>query len=383
MKSAIWFFVTCTLLVVPACHAVGEAEGMGEITRSFSVEKGGKLVVDTESGDIRISPWEKTEVFVRVDGVRERDSDRVKMAQSGNTVSVQYRTRWGWIGGSRNIKFEINVPLQFDVELETAGGDIDIRGALTGAVKGKTSGGDIRMESVLGPVSVKTSGGDITAKKIGGDGMLKTSGGHIRVGRAGGDLEVGTAGGDIKVENVSKNLTAKTAGGDIVIGDVGGEAVVSTAGGDINVGKVIRKAALSSAGGDIELRGATGVVTAKTAGGDIKLEDVYGSVEAKTAGGDVFAEITPSGKGKSRLSSSGGDVKLYIPETAKATIDARIRVRLWPMETSEYEIVSDFKPEKHERVDDEIRATILLNGGGEEIALSTVNSNIEIRKLRK
>lgn len=140
---------------------------------------------------------------------------------------------------------------------------------------------------------------------------------------------------------------------------------------------------LETAGGDIELRGASGVVTAKTAGGDIKLDGISGSVEAKTAGGDVVAEMTPSGKGKSRLSSSGGIVKLFIPETAKATIDARIRVRLWPMEKSQYEIVSDFRPEKHERGDDEIHATILLNGGGEEIALSTVNANIEIRKLRK
>lgn len=379
--------VAIAFSIFPVYDAVAEVETApeetGEITQSFSVTKGGRLEVDTESGDIRILPWEKNEVFVRVDGVSERDSDRVKMSQSGNTVTVRYRSRWGWFSGGRNVRFEINVPSQFDIELETAGGDIDIRGIITGEVKGQTSGGDIRIENIIGSVSMKTSGGDISAKKVQGKSALKTSGGDIQVGVAGGDIEAVTAGGDIKIDEAGKNLTAKTAGGDITVGDAGGDAILSTAGGDVSVGKVSGKAVLSTAGGDIELRGATGIVTAKTAGGDIKLENVSGSVEAKTAGGDVVAEVIPTRNGKSRLSSSGGDVKLYIPENAKATISARIKVHNWPIGKNEYEIVSDFKPEKHERDDDEIRAIILLNGGGEDISLSTVNANIEIRKLRK
>jgi DUF4097 and DUF4098 domain-containing protein YvlB len=384
MKTFLWSVVVCTLLFVPARHAIAGAEPEGgEISRSFSVSKGGRLEVSAESGDIRVSPWEKNEVSVRVDGVAERDSDRVKMEQSGNTVTVRYRGKWYWHGGGRDVRFEINVPKQFDIDLETAGGDIDVRGTLTGELKGRTSGGDIGLEDITGTVSMKTSGGDITARKIQGAGTLKTSGGDIKVGSTSGDLEATTSGGDIRIDNVGKNLVAKTAGGDITVGDVGGEATVSTAGGDVIVGKVSGKATLSTAGGDIELRGASGVVTAKTAGGDVKLENISGSVEAKTAGGDVIAQLTPGGKGKSKLSSAGGDVKLYLPESAKATIEALIRVHSWLGGKSEYEIVSDFKSEKYNRDDGEINAMFILNGGGENITLSTVNANIEIRKLKK
>lgn len=383
MKTFLWFAVALAMVAFPAFHAVGESEEGGEISRSFTVGKGGRLEVSAESGDIRISPWEKSEVFIRIDGVAERDSDRVRMTQSGNTVTVRYRGKWGWLGKGRDVRFEISIPSQFDIELETAGGDLDLRGTLTGEISGQTSGGDIKLENVVGTVSMKTSGGDISAKKIQGNGTLKTSGGDIKIEAGSGDVEAITSGGDIRVDNVGKNLVAKTAGGDITVGDVGGEATVSTAGGDIMVGKVSGKASMSTAGGDIKLKGATGVVAAKTAGGDVRLENVSGSVEAKTAGGDVVAELTPSGTGKSKLSSAGGDVKLYLPENAKATIEARIRVHDWPLSGSEYEIVSDFKSEKYDREEGEIRAMFVLNGGGENISLSTVNANIEIRKLKK
>lgn len=386
MKTFLWLLVAIVFIAFPAYHALGNSEEAGEVTKSFSVSKGGRLEVDTESGDIQITPWEKNEVLVRVDGVSERDSDRVKITQSGNTVSVRYRGKWGWLSGrGQDVRFEISIPSQFDIELETSGGDIDIRGNVTGELKGQTSGGDIRLENVVGTVSMKTSGGDVSAKRIQGNGTLKTSGGDIKIGTTSGDLEVITSGGDIKVDNVGKSLIAKTAGGDIIVGDVGGEATASTAGGDVRVGKVSGKASLSTAGGDIELRGASGIVTSKTAGGDIKLENVTGSIVAKTAGGDVIAELIPSGKGKSKLSSAGGDVKLYIPDNAKATIEARIRIHGWWGSRNEYEIISDFKSEKYDKDEDagEIRALYVLNEGGEDISLSTVNANIEIRKLRK
>jgi hypothetical protein len=111
-----------------------------------------------------------------------------------------------------------------------------------------------------------------------------------------------------------------------------------------------------------------------------------GSVEAKTFGGDIRAELTPGGKGRSRLTSSNGTIWLYIPETARATITARIRIQgWWRTERDEYKVRSDFKEESSSRDEDErtIESRYVLNGGGESIALETVNSDIEIRKLTK
>ena len=182
---------------------------------------------------------------------------------------------------------------------------------------------------------------------------------------------------------MAKTLEARTAGGDIEVGDAGGEVELSTSGGDIRVGKVSGEARLSTAGGNLELKGATGRVVAKTSGGDIRLHSVTGSVEARTAGGEVEAEISPSGKGSSRLVSSGGRIRLFLAENAKASVEAMIRVHgSWGKRGDRYQVKSDFKADTYEKDEDdeEIRATYMINGGGERIDVETVNADIEIRK---
>jgi DUF4097 and DUF4098 domain-containing protein YvlB len=337
--------------------------GESKQSKSFSVSKGGELEVSVSGGDIRLTTWDKDEVYVVVEGIDEEDLDDLKMTQSGNTVRVDYRPRWN---GSSDAFFKINIPSQFDADVRTSGGNIELRGTMKGKLTGSTSGGDIRTANIDGTTYLKTSGGDIW------------------IGTVSAEAEVKTSGGDIKVEKVGKSLKASTAGGDVEVGDVGGDAVLSTAGGEVKVGKVSGSASLKTAGGDIELKSASGTVDAKTAGGNVRLENITGSIEAKTAGGDVSAELIPSGKGRSELRSSGGNVLLFLPSDAKATIDATIRIRgQWRRRSQEYEIRSDF-PEESKTVDkeeEEIHAVYKLNGGGDMIRLETANGNIEIRKM--
>jgi hypothetical protein len=371
---------TLAALFMMALASAGEE---GSRSKSFSVSKGGTMEVSTSRGDIRISPWEKNEVSIAVEGLDDEELDKIKMTQNGNIVRISYRSRWD--DGSGHVRFSISVPSQFNLDMNTSGGDLEVKGGLTGKIDGSTSGGDIKLGNVFGgPVEVTTSGGDISTGKIEGDGSLKTAGGDIQVGSVNGSLSVNTSGGDINVETVTKSLDAKTAGGSINIGNVGGEVHVSTSGGDIKVGKVSGKATLNTAGGDIDLKGASGNVNAKTSGGDVKLQNITGSINAKTSGGEVEAELIPSGKGGSKLSSSGGDVRLYIDENSKATIEATIRLDGWGSRKSRYVVKSEFPKESYETDEeaDEIRAVYKLNGGGELIELSTSNSFIEIHKLR-
>jgi DUF4097 and DUF4098 domain-containing protein YvlB len=350
--------------------------------KSFNVGKGGTLEVSTSVGDIHIKPWEKNEVSVAVEGLEDEELDRVKITQSGNTVRVSYRSRWN--NSSDHVLFDVQVPQQYNLDLSTSGGDLAVNGSLNGKIDGSTSGGDIKLGDVVGgPVDVSTSGGNIKTGTIQGDGILKTAGGDIQVEKVNGQLTVNTSGGNIRVMTVSKSLDAKTAGGDITIGDVGGEASVSTSGGDITVGKVSGDATLGTAGGDIELKGASGDVQAKTSGGDVRLENITGSIDARTSGGEVSAELIPSGKGGSKLSSSGGNIRLSIAPQSKATIEATIRMNGWGFHKSQYVVRSEFPKESYETDEDggEIRAVYKLNGGGEVIELSTVNSDIEIHKL--
>lgn len=381
-------FFAALMLAVPFFLAFTQAEDQGSRSKSFTVGKGGTIEVSVDGGDIRVNSWDKSEVFVRAEGIDEENLSRLKMEQTGNTVRVEYRNRRGWSSG--RTRFEITIPSQFNTDLRTSGGDIEIRGDIDGRIKGSTSGGDVILGNISkGTVDMSTSGGDMRTGDIQGDVTLRTSGGDIELGKVGGNVEVKTSGGDIRVESVGKTLRASTSGGDIAIGDVGGEATVSTSGGNVKVRRVAGWASLATSGGDIELMSASGKVKAKTSGGDIRLEDITGSIEAATAGGDVTAELKPSGTGRSSLSSAGGEITLYVPENAKATVEAVIEIEgRWGSGRREYDVKSDFKEDTYDKGGRDgggrdIRAVYKLNGGGEDIFLKTVNSNIFIKKLRR
>jgi DUF4097 and DUF4098 domain-containing protein YvlB len=358
------------------------ADHQDKKSQSFTVDKGGLLDVSTETGSIEVQVWDKNEVFVEAEYLDDEESEGLSMSQSGNTVRVHYRS----YDHSSDVHFRINVPAQFNLELETSGGDITIKGKLTGKVNGHTSGGDIRIDYVNGDVEMETSGGDITAKDIMGDLKLETSGGDIETGWVDGEASLRTAGGDIRVNGVGKNLKASTAGGNITFGEIRGTAEVSTAGGNIKGKKSGNKITMKTAGGNIELSEGWSSTVAKTAGGDIVMSKINGSIEAKTAGGDVEVELFPEATGHSVLSTAGGKVVLMIPENAKATIDAEIRIEgRWKSRINEYSIRSDFKANSEEKDEEkhEIRASYILNGGGQQIDLKTVNSDIEIRRVKK
>ena len=379
MRTKVFFtimvlIVTCSVYAQKQQHAHGESK-----SQTFQVGKGGRLEVAISSGDIHVSSWQKSEVSVKVEGLDPEELDQLKMTQTGDSVRVTFRPEWG----SHHVRFTFQIPVDYNTDLHTSGGDIQLQGTFRGLLEGSTSGGDIRLGDVEGKVDMSTSGGDVSAGKITGTVQLRTSGGDIRMTNCSGDVDVSTSGGNIMVGNVGKTLNARTAGGDIEVGDVGGEATISTAGGDIRVGKVTGSVTMKTAGGDIILRGGSGMIRGKTAGGDINMQDLTGSVEASTAGGDVTAQLRPSGKGRSRLSSSGGDVVLYVPANAKANIDALIDIHgRW--EEGEYQIVSDFKSQTYDADASvkEIHGTYVLNGGGEQIFLETTNGNIYIRTLR-
>jgi len=345
----------------------------GAPTKSFTVSKGGTLEVSVSQGDIRILPWDRNEVLVKVPGSDEEDMEDFRIVQDGNNVVVR--------GDSNVVRLEVNVPSQFNLDLHTSGGEIEIRGPMTGELKGSTSGGDINLSDAGPVVDFRTSGGNVVASKILGDASLQTSGGDLEVQNVSGNLDAVTQGGNVTIGNVDKTLKVRSGGGNIEIGNVGGPASISTGGGELIVGKVSGNVDLSTGGGSIQLNGGTGTITARTGGGDITLKAISGAVQAKTGGGDVVADLIP--KGASRLISAGGDIELSIPDNSKITIDAVIRIRgRWSDAIEESDIVSDFKAANYTKDSNakEIRGQYVLNGGGENIYLETVNGSIEIRK---
>jgi len=367
------------LVIFTAASIFVYADNNSEVTKTFKVNKGGTLKVEIAAGDININSWSKNEVTVKIDGVDDEDRNLIDISQSGNTINVSLKGSGNW--GNNDV--DISVPSEFNLDLNTNQGDVNVNSSIVGTVQVYTAGGDINLKDVKGNTNVKTSGGDITTGSINGDLELSTNGGDVKVGNVNGKGEVRTMGGSIDMKNIGKELDAKTFGGDISIGSIGGNAKVKTLGGSISIGKISGSANVQTNGGNIKLDGASGDTKAKTLGGNISLYNITGNIDASTASGNVYAELTPSGKGKSNISSLSGTVKLLIDPNAKATIEAD--VKMGDMDETEKMIESDFPAKNFEKGDHSpnVKVTYLINGGGELIKLSTMNDKIFIKKLSK
>lgn len=368
------------LLVCNSVFALGSQ--LKDLTKTFDVNKGTEMMVHINPGDITINTWETNQVKVLVKGLRASEYDDVTMEMRNNHFIVEYDES----SGTSDVEFIFTVPTNLHMRLNTTGGNININDKVIGKVSVNTAGGDINTEDMQGTLSCRTLGGNVKLGNINGELSVSTQGGDIKVGYVTGkSASLTTMGGDITVSNTEGSFQATTYGGDIKIGDVGDDAKAVTYGGEIRLGNVSGNVTMETYGGDLFLESARGSVNADTKGGDITLKNIVGSVKAKTAGGDVSIELTPSESGKSTIKTSGGDIELIIPEDAKVTIEAEIRLHGSARgETERYTISSDFLNLDSNISEDGkwIRLNYTLNGGGHNINMRTTMSNIKIIKQK-
>ena len=351
-------------------------------SKSFKVSKGGLIKISLTTGNIRINTWDKNEVNVRMENMGDADemnAHQIKIYQSGNTVTVENRGGGGWPNSN---DVSVSVPTEFNADLNTNQGNIDIRADLNGTVSVFTGGGDITVKNITGKINFKSYGGGINTNNIGGDADISTNGGDIECGNFSGNAELKTLGGSITVGNVSRNLNASTNGGEITTGEIGGKAEVVTLGGEIDIKKVASSATVKTNGGNIKLSGSNGPVNAVTMGGNIDLYKVSGPVQVKTFAGDIYTELEAVGNSSSKISTLSGNISLYINPSEKATIKCEAKNASYG--SGEKAIVSDFNPEsyKESQYSGFTDASYNLNGGGQQISLSTLNGGIKIKKLK-
>lgn len=296
------------LLAAPAL-AAGRIERVVE--KSFNVSAAGTLRVETQGGEIRISPTTDKVVKVtakqriRADSEAEADELLKKLdlsfAQDGNnvTATAKYERqpsgfRWGsW--PPVQVDFIISVPQDFATDLNTSGGGVTI-GDLKGKVNARTSGGSIKLGKMGGDVLARTSGGGISLEEAGGSVDLDTSGGNITVGRVAGKANLETSGGGIRIESVQGALRANTSGGNIraaIAGPLKEDCVLSTSGGGVNV--TVDKTASFR-------------LDASTSGGGVDASGLTITMEKGGAGKSRLAGAVNGGGPLLKLRSSGGNI---------------------------------------------------------------------------
>jgi len=229
-------------------------------SHSFKVSSQTLFEVRTDGGEIEITPGNNYEVQVEIYGSKKSIEHYDFIFKSDDEVIKvigERKTKWNFLS-NLSLKYKIKIPLKFDINASTAGGDVKV-GGISGKHSLNTSGGDVWADEVSGTLKARTSGGDIKifasnteidAKSSGGDiwleysgdnkGMdLVTSGGYIKIyipKNFNAEIDAVTLGGDIKCEfelNKVRSLSKHKINGEINNG--GRRISAKTSGGDIRV----------------------------------------------------------------------------------------------------------------------------------------------------
>lgn len=310
MKTLLPVLTLGALLVAPAAL---QAKITRLAEKTFTVQPGGSFKANTQGGDIIIRTEDVSTVHITAKQVvrasTEQEADEIlshltlTMEQSGNEViaEAKYEKRpvghWFSNWPPVNVSFEVTVPKNFNLNLNTSGGDIKAA-SIKGDIRARTSGGNLTFDRVDGEIDAHTSGGDIVLKEGTARAKLGTSGGDVQVDRAGGPTEVATSGGDITINSVTQLLSATTSGGNVratLTEPMKQDTVLSTSGGDVRV-KVVK-------GAGFEL-------DASTSGGDVRAEGVTITIAKGGVGRSRLAGSVNGGGPRLKLRSSGGDISV-------------------------------------------------------------------------
>jgi hypothetical protein len=309
-----------------------QAQTQGDIQKTFSVQPGGKLVMDVEPGSIEVKTTGDSRIVVDVFRKVERGSEsraeeilrqhEVNFEQQGNDLTIRakfpHENFRFWRRSGLQVRYVVSIPREFNVDL-------------------KTSGGGISVDDLKGEVRVKTSGGGLKFGKIEGPIVGNTSGGSVSLAGCNGKVEVRTSGGGINIGSGTGELLAETSGGGIEIADFAGDAFV------------------------------------RTSGGGIRINRIEGAIDASTSGGPIVAALGAQPKKDCRLHTSGGGITVELDESLSLNINA---------EASGGGVSTDLPlTVQGELQKGSLRGT--LNGGGQALILQTSGGSIRLRKLGK
>ncbi len=276
---------------------------------TISVERGMRLDLRNQAGEIRLTTWQRDAVRIvatpangmRIDAQLSGSVLRVRPSASRDVDDRTGRRRRrgierqeAWELGDA-VEFEVTVPSYMDIELSGVETEMTVTGT-------------------AGNISVETSEGAIVIR--GGDGFVyaRTSDGNIRIENARGRIEVSSSSGDLWVRDVSGEVTAETVDGDVTLVNVDSRQVTArTVDGAITFNGPVHdrgRYRLSTHDGDVTVtipQGTNATVSVANYEGDFETQF---PVTLRGARGHRVDFILGDGSATLMLESFEGDVRL-------------------------------------------------------------------------
>jgi DUF4097 and DUF4098 domain-containing protein YvlB len=384
-------------------------------TLKVDAEKPVILTVADDAGDVTVTGGDVKTVEVKVvktayDSTQARAAEEVKtikytIEQNGNTITLKYEIpkSMNFNNNINTVDFIVTVPTETSVSVDT-------------------SFGAVAVQDVQGAVDLSNDFGDVTAKNIEGELAVQSNSGEINVEAVdAGDknVEIKTDFGDITLEQIkAKDVSATSNSGTVTFTNVraAGAAYIKTDFGntayengsaatltlDTNSGKtkiikvnVTKELKIQNDFGDIDLTQAmagsydlhtnSGGITIDGAKGKLKAYTDFGNIEISNAKSVTLDIKTNSGTiefrgslgaGPHNVKSDFGNIALALPTDTKLNVD---------LKTDFGKIKSDLPitvtlTESSSSDKDQIAGVI--NGGGEELIVSTNSGGISITAIK-
>ena len=220
------FFRLEMLGIVPIFGMTKVQAGMqDEINKSFKVQPGGLLTVDSDVGNVEIKTGSSDTVSVeikrrlKVDGQAAAELLKnltIDLSQSGNNVNVIVKLVDDNNQTNRRkiqMDFLVSMPLNFNLNLRTVG-SANV-GHVQGTVNAKTAGGSLVIGNVDGPLTARSGGGSLTIGNVVGDLDARSGGGSINAGRIAGRVTANAGGGSVSIEEATDAIDATASGGSV------------------------------------------------------------------------------------------------------------------------------------------------------------------------
>ena len=196
-----------------------------EINKSFKVQPGGQLTVDSDVGNVEIKTGSSDTVTVdikrrlKVDGQAADELLKnltIDLSQSGNNVNVIVKLVDDNNQTNRRkiqLDFLVSMPLNFNLKLRTVG-SANV-GHVQGTVNASTAGGSLVIGNVDGPLTARSGGGSLTIGNVVGDLDARSGGGSVNAGRITGRVTANAGGGSVSIEEATDAIDATASGGSV------------------------------------------------------------------------------------------------------------------------------------------------------------------------
>jgi DUF4097 and DUF4098 domain-containing protein YvlB len=193
------------------------------LEHTFQTPNGASLEVSIPSGDIEVETDGTDETYVSIDG-DERLLEHVEVHSNGDRVSIRLREKgkFGFSFGSlfgNGLRVEVRAPHGSSVRVKTASADTELKGRF-GTLELNSASGDVRLRGELtDDATIKTVSGDVELERVDGDLTVQCVSGDVRARAIAGSVETSSVSGDIRLDALtSGNVRFTSVSGDIEIG---------------------------------------------------------------------------------------------------------------------------------------------------------------------